>query len=96
MQRSVVEQAEDLRGEALFALGYWAGCRVSDVAHLLKEGLQHVSLLFSPVSKKSSREFEQLLQRRNAFSPHVCLPLKAEDKRVGEKKRDQNQALSVP
>lgn len=35
--RSLVEQAEDLRGEALFALGYWAGCRVSDVAHLLLE-----------------------------------------------------------
>ncbi len=33
--RTVVEQTEDLRGEALFALGYWAGCRVSDVAHLL-------------------------------------------------------------
>lgn len=35
--RILVEQAEDLRGEALFALGYWAGCRVSDVAHLLRE-----------------------------------------------------------
>lgn len=35
--RALVEQAEDLRGEALFALGYWAGCRVSDVAHLLLE-----------------------------------------------------------
>jgi site-specific recombinase XerD len=35
--RILVEQAEDLRGEALFALGYWAGCRVSDVAHLLLE-----------------------------------------------------------
>ncbi len=35
--RMLVEQAEDLRGEALFALGYWAGCRVSDVAHLLLE-----------------------------------------------------------
>ncbi len=32
--RSLVEQAEDLRGKALFALGYWAGCRVSDIAHL--------------------------------------------------------------
>ncbi len=40
-QRSIlltlVEQADDLRGEALFALGYWAGCRVSDVARLLME-----------------------------------------------------------
>jgi site-specific recombinase XerD len=35
--RTLVEQAEDRRGEALFALGYWAGCRVSDVAYLLRE-----------------------------------------------------------
>ncbi len=35
--RTVVEQAEGLRGEALFALGYWAGCRVSDIAHLRME-----------------------------------------------------------
>jgi len=35
--RTLVEQAEDLRGEALFALGYWAGCRVSDISHLLME-----------------------------------------------------------
>jgi site-specific recombinase XerD len=35
--RTLVEHADDLRGEALFALGYWAGCRVSDLAHLLIE-----------------------------------------------------------
>ncbi len=35
--RILVEQTEDVRGEALFSLGYWAGCRVSDVAHLLVE-----------------------------------------------------------
>ncbi len=35
--RNLVEKGEDLRGQALFALGYWAGCRVSDVAHLLTE-----------------------------------------------------------
>src|SRR5436190_17175363 len=37
-QRSIlhmlVEQDGDQRGEALFALGYWAGCRVSDVSWL--------------------------------------------------------------
>ena len=27
--RSLVEQAGDQRGAAIFALGYWAGCRVS-------------------------------------------------------------------
>src|SRR5437879_5073614 len=31
---SLVEQEGDRRGDALFALGYWAGCRVSDVSWL--------------------------------------------------------------
>jgi len=35
--RQVVERANDIRGEAIFALGYWAGCRVSDVSHLMME-----------------------------------------------------------
>ena len=35
--RNLVEKAGDLRGKALFALGYFAGYRVSDVAHLLME-----------------------------------------------------------
>lgn len=35
--RNLVEKADDTRGHAIFALGYWAGCRVSDVAHLLME-----------------------------------------------------------
>ncbi len=32
--RELVEKADDLRGTAMFALGYWAGCRVSDVSWL--------------------------------------------------------------
>jgi site-specific recombinase XerD len=48
--RTLVEQEENLRGAALFALGYWAGCRVSDLSWLLmadthvssKEGWLHV------------------------------------------------------
>jgi site-specific recombinase XerD len=31
----LADQYADLRGQAIFALGYWAGCRVSDVSHLL-------------------------------------------------------------
>lgn len=31
----LAERHADLRGQAIFALGYWAGCRVSDVSHLL-------------------------------------------------------------
>src|SRR5258707_7741523 len=37
--RRLVERQEDVRGEALFALGYWAGCRISDVARLRMEQL---------------------------------------------------------
>lgn len=32
--RNLVVRCADLRGQALFALGYCAGCCVSDVAHL--------------------------------------------------------------
>jgi site-specific recombinase XerD len=32
--RNLVERSQDLRGMAIFALGYWAGCRVSDVSWL--------------------------------------------------------------
>jgi integrase len=31
------EKNGDLRDKAIFALGYWAGCRVSDIAHLRME-----------------------------------------------------------
>jgi site-specific recombinase XerD len=40
--RELVEESNDPRGAALFALGYWAGCRVSDVAWLRMEHT-HVS-----------------------------------------------------
>jgi len=33
----LVEREDSLRGAAIFALGYWAGCRVSDVSWLRKE-----------------------------------------------------------
>jgi len=35
--RNLVERADDPRGAAIFGLGYWAGCRVSDVAWLKVE-----------------------------------------------------------
>lgn len=35
--RSLVEREDDPRSEAIFALGYWAGCRVSDIAWLRME-----------------------------------------------------------
>ena len=40
--RDLVEREADVRGKAAFALGYWAGCRVSDVAFLLLDQV-HVS-----------------------------------------------------
>lgn len=38
--RNLVERCADTRGQAIFALGYWAGCRVSDVSHLRIEDCQ--------------------------------------------------------
>ncbi len=38
--RNLVERSRDLRGKAMFALGYWAGCRVSDVSYLLMKHTQ--------------------------------------------------------
>jgi len=38
--RNLVERSRDLRGKAMFALGYWAGCRVSDVSYLLMKYTQ--------------------------------------------------------
>jgi site-specific recombinase XerD len=35
--KKLVEREADLRGQVAFALGYWAGCRVSDVAWLTVE-----------------------------------------------------------
>ncbi|HLZ60752.1 MAG TPA: tyrosine-type recombinase/integrase [Ktedonosporobacter sp.] len=40
--RDLVEREADPRGRAVFALGYWAGCRVSDVSWLILDTL-HVS-----------------------------------------------------
>lgn len=37
--KNLVERAADVRGAAIFALGYWAGCRVSDVSHLKMDNL---------------------------------------------------------
>lgn len=35
--RNLVERSDSLRGTAIFSLGYWAGCRISDVSHLKVE-----------------------------------------------------------
>src|SRR5215472_5554035 len=35
--RTLIGKDGDPRGKAIFALGYWAGCRVSDIAHLRLE-----------------------------------------------------------
>jgi integrase len=38
--RSLIERADTRCGTAIFALGYWAGCRVSDVAWLEQDHIQ--------------------------------------------------------
>src|SRR5258708_2843915 len=46
--RSLVERQEDARGEALFALGYWAGCRASAAGWTIEE----VAYYLGHVTKK--------------------------------------------
>lgn len=41
--RDLVEREADLRGQAVFVLGYWAGCRVSDVSWLLLDQVHTTS-----------------------------------------------------
>lgn len=38
--KNLVERQGDQRSAALFALGYWAGCRVSDVSHLMMNNVR--------------------------------------------------------
>lgn len=72
--RMLVEQAEDLRGEALFALGYWAGCRVSDVAHLLLEHTHvgpKVGWLHVGYKGRKFREIDLLNQARRPLFEYL-------------------------
>ena len=54
---NLLEKVSDLRGKAIFALGYWAGCRVSDVAHLLVETLMPVQRLAGSMLDTRVRSF---------------------------------------
>lgn len=71
---------DDLRGQALFALGYWAGCRVTDITHLLlehtrvgaKSGWLHLG---EPSSKV--REIDLVNEARCAL--HAYLQKRARD-----------------
>jgi site-specific recombinase XerC len=77
-QRSIlhalVEQDGDQRGAALFALGYWAGCRVSDVSWLRivdthvgpKEGWLHVGY-----NGSKCRDINLLNKARNVLYEYV-------------------------
>ncbi|MGZ3627934.1 MAG: tyrosine-type recombinase/integrase [Ktedonobacteraceae bacterium] len=77
-QRSIlhmlIEQDGDQRGAALFALGYWAGCRVSDVSWLRivdthvgpKEGRLHVGY-----KGNKWRDIHLLNKARNALYAYL-------------------------
>jgi site-specific recombinase XerD len=72
--RTLVEQAEDLRGEALFALGYWAGRWVSDAAHLLLEHVHvgpKVGWLHVGYKRGKFRDTDLLNQARRPLSEYL-------------------------
>jgi len=69
--KTLVERADDGRGEALFALGYWAGCRVSDVSHLkLADVLLHERSGWLWVGYKGNK------RRQIDITTHVRQPLR--------------------
>ena len=72
--RSLVQQEADLRGAALFALGYWAGCRVGEVSWLQMEhchvGPQKGWLHVGPDGNKS-RDIDLLNQAREPLYDYL-------------------------
>jgi site-specific recombinase XerD len=91
LQRLV--EKDDLRGQALFALGYWAGCHVKEITHLLLSqthiGAKSGWLRFGESEEKSRdidlcnearRALYAYLQHRNRdeTSPYVFLSQRGE------------------
>lgn len=66
--RNLVEQREkSLRGKALFVLGFWAGCRVSDVSWLMIKDAhvgKKIGWLHVGYKNKKSRDIDLLNQAR--------------------------------
>ncbi|GAC1354025.1 MAG: hypothetical protein NVSMB38_31330 [Ktedonobacteraceae bacterium] len=52
----LLEKAGDLRGKAIFALGYWVGCCVIDVAHLLVEHTHVGPKIGGPACRTQGRD----------------------------------------
>ncbi len=73
-------EKENERGQALFALGYWAGCRVKDITHLLLEHT-HIGpksgwlLLGKP--EENARSIDLLNEARRAL--YVYLQTRKQD-----------------
>jgi integrase len=68
--KNLVEQHSDLRGAAAFALGYWAGCRVSDVSWLKVKDVD-----IRPRSGAVTIGYKGGKQRRIDLNPHARRPL---------------------
>lgn len=72
--RNLVERDGEPRTEALFALGYWAGCRVSDVAWLLMEDAHigpKVGWLHVGHKGGKSREIDLLNEARRPLYEYI-------------------------
>lgn len=75
--KNLIERATDhgdLRGAAIFALGYWAGCRVSDVSHLLVRNAEvgpKVGKLTVGYKQGKYREILLLNQARGPLSTYL-------------------------
>ncbi|MEQ8673635.1 MAG: tyrosine-type recombinase/integrase [Aggregatilineales bacterium] len=80
--KNLVERAEDVRGAALFALGYWAGCRVSDVSHLLMKNVHlkpRSGWIRVGYKGNKMREVDLSKPARDALDEYLATELRTDD-----------------
>lgn len=72
--KNLVERENDPRSDSLFALGYWAGCRVSDVSHLKLANIvigPKNATIYVGFKGKKYREIPVLNQVRKALQEYI-------------------------
>lgn len=72
--KNLIERQGDQRSAAMFALGYWAGLRVSDVSHLLMKNLQigpKIGSIITGYKGEKLREIPVLNEVRRTLSDYI-------------------------
>ncbi len=92
--RDLVEREADLRGKAVFALGYWAGCRVSDVSWLLLDTV-HASLKAGWITVGHKGGKERTIDLVNEARGPLYHYLQQGERKASEKARERGRDRRV-